>query len=276
MLPFKGRNQVTSPYGNRTLDGEPDFHRGIDIVGLDSQHIRAVDGGTVTIAAKQIGVSASYGNLVVIRDISGNRHFYAHLSVISAAVGSKVLAGDVIGIMGATGNVTGPHLHYEVRNSGNVNMQPAGFIPPIKNAKGIYTADTVAETVPAKQPEAASGTVYVVKKGDTLSGIAAKYGTTYQKLAQINGISNPNIIHVGQQIKLPSAAQTNTTAAEYYPACKYSGGSIADALESIGIDGTYAFRVKIAAANGITGYRGTFDQNVKMLNLLKSGKLKKT
>lgn len=45
--------------------------------------------------------------------------------------------------------------------------------------------------------------VYTVRPGDTLSGIAAKYGTSYQKLASINGITNPNLIHVGQTIKLP-------------------------------------------------------------------------
>lgn len=49
----------------------------------------------------------------------------------------------------------------------------------------------------------ANARYYTVKSGDTLSGIAAKYGTSYQKLAQINGISNPNLIHVGQTIKLP-------------------------------------------------------------------------
>lgn len=47
-----------------------------------------------------------------------------------------------------------------------------------------------------------STTVYTVKSGDTLSGIAAKYGTTYQKLAEINGISNPNKIYVGQKITI--------------------------------------------------------------------------
>ena len=47
-------------------------------------------------------------------------------------------------------------------------------------------------------------TVYTVKKGDTLSGIAAKYGTTYQELAKYNGIQNPNLIHVGQKIKIPN------------------------------------------------------------------------
>lgn len=43
---------------------------------------------------------------------------------------------------------------------------------------------------------------YTVKRGDTLSGIAAKYGTTYQRLAQINGISNPNVIYAGQRIRV--------------------------------------------------------------------------
>ena len=49
-----------------------------------------------------------------------------------------------------------------------------------------------------------SDTIYTVVKGDTLSEIATKYGTTYQKLAEYNGISNPNVITVGQQIKIPS------------------------------------------------------------------------
>lgn len=53
---------------------------------------------------------------------------------------------------------------------------------------------------------AASGdTIYTVKAGDTLSGIAARYGTTYQKLAEYNGIANPNIIRVGQKIRIPGS-----------------------------------------------------------------------
>lgn len=48
--------------------------------------------------------------------------------------------------------------------------------------------------------------VYTVQKGDTLSGIAAKYGTTYQKIAAYNGITNPNLIRVGQKIKIPAAS----------------------------------------------------------------------
>lgn len=50
--------------------------------------------------------------------------------------------------------------------------------------------------------------VYTVAKGDTLIGIAKKYGTTYKVLAAYNGINNPNIIHVGQKIKIPGTATT--------------------------------------------------------------------
>lgn len=52
-------------------------------------------------------------------------------------------------------------------------------------------------------PTPTNETTYIVVKGDTLSGIAKRYGTTYQKLAEYNGIKNPNIIHIGQKIIIP-------------------------------------------------------------------------
>lgn len=68
---------------------------------------------------------------------------------------------------------------------------------------------------PATPAQPASGEeVYTVQRGDTLSGIAAKYGTTYQKLASYNGIANPNVISVGQKIKIPgSGVRTYTVEA---------------------------------------------------------------
>lgn len=56
--------------------------------------------------------------------------------------------------------------------------------------------------------------VYTVVKGDTLIGIAKKYGTTYKVLAAYNGISNPNIIHVGQKIKIPGTTTTKKSNTE--------------------------------------------------------------
>lgn len=78
------------------------------------------------------------------------------------------------------------------------------------------SSDTATVTTPTENTggeESTGYTVYTVVNGDTLSGIAAKYGTTYQVLAAYNGISNPNIINVGQKIKIP-----NATAEAWTPA----------------------------------------------------------
>ena len=71
-----------------------------------------------------------------------------------------------------------------------------------------------APEVPDSQPEAPSETVYVVKYGDTLSGIAREYGTTYQALAAYNGIANPNLIHVGDKIRIPGTGEAPTKSIE--------------------------------------------------------------
>lgn len=57
------------------------------------------------------------------------------------------------------------------------------------------------------QPTTNDEIIYTVKKGDTLSGIANKYNTTYQVLAEYNNIPNPNLINVGQKIKIPSGTE---------------------------------------------------------------------
>lgn len=66
---------------------------------------------------------------------------------------------------------------------------------------------------PDPAPSTGSDIVYTVKFGDTLSGIANKYGTTYQKLATYNGIANPNVIRVGQKIKIPDGQASSYTPA---------------------------------------------------------------
>ena len=70
----------------------------------------------------------------------------------------------------------------------------------------VFYGDHAAWDAYATGSPAGSGSggtvVYTVKSGDTLSGIALKYGTTYQHLAQINGIANPNLIYPGQKIRI--------------------------------------------------------------------------
>lgn len=64
-----------------------------------------------------------------------------------------------------------------------------------------YDYNTIQNIVNGKSG-ASSAQYYTVQSGDTLSGIAAKYGTSYQKVAQLNGISNPNVIYVGQKLRV--------------------------------------------------------------------------
>lgn len=67
--------------------------------------------------------------------------------------------------------------------------------------------DSAAQTAPAKPT--VSGTTYTVRAGDTLSAIASRYGTTYQHLAEVNGISDPNLIRVGQVLKISGSSDNS-------------------------------------------------------------------
>lgn len=76
------------------------------------------------------------------------------------------------------------------------------------------SSGTSSQPKPVEQPSK-SEIIYTVVSGDTLSGIASKYGTTYQMLAEYNGISNPNIIYPGQQITIPGSSNQGSSATYY-------------------------------------------------------------
>lgn len=76
----------------------------------------------------------------------------------------------------------------------------------VSGVYGWVDASTLSKVDTSTPASSSNDIVYIVKSGDTLSGIAAKYGTTYQKLAAYNNISNPNLIAVGQKILIPGKA----------------------------------------------------------------------
>ena len=91
--------------------------------------------------------------------------------------------------------------------NGNVDLDVAyKDYPTIIKEKGLNNYDVSKQEEPSDENKPSSEINYVVKKNDTLSGIASKYGTTYQKLASYNNISNPNKIYTGQIIKIPGNA----------------------------------------------------------------------
>lgn len=87
------------------------LHTGIDFTVPTGTTIRSLTSGTVVSA----GWGGRYGNQIVIRHADGRYSQYAHLSQMSVTANDKVSAGQKIGRSGATGNVTGPHLHFEIR-----------------------------------------------------------------------------------------------------------------------------------------------------------------
>ncbi|MEU9242956.1 LysM peptidoglycan-binding domain-containing M23 family metallopeptidase [Streptomyces sp. NPDC048385] len=88
-------------------------HTGVDFVVPTGTPLKAVGAGTVVTA----GWGGAYGNQVVIRLADGYYAQYGHLSALSVSVGQTVTAGQRIGLSGATGNATGPHLHFEIRTT---------------------------------------------------------------------------------------------------------------------------------------------------------------
>jgi len=110
---------VTSPLGSRYtgIKGASTNHMGIDIgrVGYSTQAV-ASKAGTVIISA----YNRYRGNYVVISHGSGNTTTYQHLSKRSVNVGDKVSQGQVVGITGSSGVSSGPHLHFEISENGQI------------------------------------------------------------------------------------------------------------------------------------------------------------
>ncbi|MFB6671267.1 peptidoglycan DD-metalloendopeptidase family protein [Streptomyces sp. NPDC056390] len=89
------------------------YHTGVDFVVPTGTPLKAIAAGTVVSA----GLDGAYGNEVVIQHADGKYSQYAHMSSLSVSSGQTVTEGQQIGLSGATGNVTGPHLHFEIRTT---------------------------------------------------------------------------------------------------------------------------------------------------------------
>jgi lipoprotein NlpD len=113
--------QITSRYGQR--GGQP--HDGIDIDAPEGTPVRAAAPGRVLFAARHEG----YGNLVVLKHDSGLVTVYAHHQQNLVRKGQHVAIGQQIAKVGSTGNASGPHLHFEVRQ-GTAPQNPLKFLPP--------------------------------------------------------------------------------------------------------------------------------------------------
>ncbi|MFI6436761.1 peptidoglycan DD-metalloendopeptidase family protein [Streptomyces sp. NPDC050759] len=107
------------------------YHTGVDFVVPTGTSLKAVAAGTVVSA----GWGGAYGNQVVIKLNDGYYAQYAHLSQLSVSAGQTVTEGQQVGLSGATGNVTGPHLHFEIRTTPDYgsDVDPVAYL----RSKGV-------------------------------------------------------------------------------------------------------------------------------------------
>lgn len=244
--------KVTSAFGWRVhpVKKIKKHHNGVDIwAGAEPCYIEsAYDGKVITAGPsskkKPDGEPDGFGYYVtVLSQIDGVwiTNMYAHMAKdsLKVKVGQKIEAGTVLGKMGATGMVTGKHVHWETwkGKTHGWSADGSGFLDPIEFCKAVIAKEKALADAPSATPEtvlanpektsakapdtkqsapapakakpsntsapAATAKVYKVVSGDTLSKIASKHGTTVAALVKLNGIKDPNKINVGQAIKLP-------------------------------------------------------------------------
>lgn len=101
---------MTSPFGLRLRGIRPDLHRGVDIAVPVGTPVHAMAAGRVRFA----GVQRGYGTVVWLDHGGSVLTVYAHLSALRVRAGEAVRGGQVIGLSGASGDATAPHLHFEI------------------------------------------------------------------------------------------------------------------------------------------------------------------
>jgi len=115
--------EVSSPFGLRRTGFFPSLHHGVDLRAPEGTPVRTMYPGRVRFAGWMTG----YGNVIWIDHRGDLVTAYAHLSSIQVATGETVASGAIIGLSGSTGNVTGPHLHFEVWKAGRP-VDPIAFL----------------------------------------------------------------------------------------------------------------------------------------------------
>lgn len=249
-------------------------HKALDIVSSDRKetNIIALESGTVETVVNNVKTTnhsskglATYGNFVKVKQNNGKTALYAHMKYgsVNVAKGQSIEKGTVIGTIGETGNAYGKHLHLEIQNENNIKENPIISLNEEPKEETIVNTPVTTETNETNN--------------SNNENTNTNSESTNTNSNNNNQSSNTNIQSNNENKEKSPISNNNPTenTSEYLNASNYRYGSIVDALKSIGSDSSYTYRKALAKANGITNYHGTYFQNVKMLRLIKQGKLKK-
>jgi murein DD-endopeptidase MepM/ murein hydrolase activator NlpD len=181
------------PVDGKFWRGCSHYHSGWDIGSDYGTPVRAGLWGKVRYA----GYCSGYGRLVIVRHYSGLEVYYAHLSKILVATDQVLEMGDTVGLVGATGRARGNHLHMEFRLCDRA-LDIADYYVQNDSVVNLYRIFDTS----AKQNLPPGKEYHTVARGDTLSAIAKRYGTTVSNLCKLNNISSKSILRIGQKIRV--------------------------------------------------------------------------
>lgn len=122
VLPVRGYH-LTGRFGDTSYHWHT-AHTGLDFAAASGTGIRAVGSGVIVSAS----YDGRYGNKTVLRLNDGTEIWFCHQTSFTVGAGERVRAGQLIGYVGSTGNVTGPHLHLEVHPAAGAPVDPAAWL----------------------------------------------------------------------------------------------------------------------------------------------------
>lgn len=187
--------RITSKFGPRRRR----MHNGIDVKVYVGDTIRSAFAGKVRIVKDQ-GRRKGYGKYVIIRHENGLETVYGHLSKQLVHEDQYVEAGEVIGLGGNTGRSSGSHLHFETRLLGQA-INPA-FMFDFEKQDIVADSYLYVKRGVRKNGKVVAGVdYYKVRKGDSLSRIAAKTGVSVRQLCKLNGITTKTTLRIGQVLR---------------------------------------------------------------------------
>ena len=212
--PYQGSVHPRGKYGPRRRRQ----HQGVDLPLKTGAPVYATFCGRVRISQYNKG---GYGNLVIIRHDNGLETYYGHLSERLVEPDQWVEAGQIIGLGGSTGRSTGPHLHFETRyygqsfdperlidfKNGTLSRETfllkKSFFSIYSNAGQDFEDEIANEEQDKKEAaEKAAMKYYKIRSGDTLGGIARRYGTTVTNLCRLNGIKSTTVLRIGRSLRV--------------------------------------------------------------------------
>ena len=201
-MPCPKANVVTSNYGYRRRFGRA--HKGVDLRAAVGDTVRAAFDGKVRLTKYE---RRGYGYYVIVRHENGLETVYGHLSRFLVKPNDYVKAGDPIALSGNTGRSTGPHLHFETRFMGYaINPNAIFDFKNMTTHTDTFTFNKrtykYGRNYAPSSYTASAKKYYKIRRGDTLSKIAARFGTTVSRLCSLNGISRNATIRAGRSLRV--------------------------------------------------------------------------